>query len=289
MKVLVLGSDGLVGKSVCKVFSQRGHVVVSWDITMGSNYDLRIPHNIDAVLQDIDFVIFLAFDVGGAKYNVDNREYMNNNIQLMYNTFNSLFNFKKPFIHTTSTMSNMNHNSYSVLKRVGELYTKYSGGINVKLWNVYGYESSINEKSHVIPDFIHQALNDQEISLKTNGNEERMFLHCDDFAEALYSVFHNYDKLKIHDVIDISSDNWISIIDVANIIQDIVKRKLNMFVKINVSENIISESHTSKNIPNLNIIHEFWKSKISLDFGIEQIINEISLKQSTSAYTNGST
>jgi nucleoside-diphosphate-sugar epimerase len=218
MRVLILGSEGTVGRSVTKLFIEKGHDVVRWDIKLGEEYDLRKEGCLDSILESIDFVIFLAFDVGGAKYDVNSFSYLDDNLLLVHNTFTSLKKYNKPFIHSTSTMSNMNHNSYAVLKRLSELYTILLNGINIKLWNVYGNEE-VGIKSHVIPDFISQALTTDSIYIRSSGLEERMFLHCDDFSDALYQVFLNYNIIDRLNIIDISSDKWISIKDIAHTIQ----------------------------------------------------------------------
>jgi nucleoside-diphosphate-sugar epimerase len=274
MKVLILGSDGLVGKSVCNIFLQHGHDVIKWDIKMGSQYDLRIPNVLDDLIENIDFVVFLAFDVGGAKYNVYNKQYIDNNLLLMHNTFTSIHRFNKPFIHTTSTMSNMNNTPYASLKRIAEYYTRYTDGINVKLWNVYGYEP-ISEKSHVIPDIIHQAIYNNNIKLKSDGSETRMFLYCDDLAAAIYKIYINYNSIKnIRSIVDISSDKWLSILNIATIIKDKVEHKLGRNISIDLSDNVIGDSHSIINQPDLATISSIWKPNISIEEGIEIIVNK---------------
>jgi len=204
MRVLVLGSEGMIGNYISKLFINKGHDVIPWDIKLDDTHDLRKQGCLDDIIKSVDFIIFLAFDVGGSKYDVNTYKYIDGNVLLLHNTFNSIKKYNIPFIHTTSTMSNMNHNPYAVLKRLAELYTTTLGGINVKLWNVYGNED-IGIKSHVIPDFINQAINNDIISINGDGLEERMFLHGDDFAEALYAVFEHYNELKYY-TIDISSN-----------------------------------------------------------------------------------
>ena len=45
-----------------------------------------------------------------------------------------------PFIFLSSQMSNLIDNEYGVSKRLGEFFTYGYHGINVRIWNVYGYE-----------------------------------------------------------------------------------------------------------------------------------------------------
>jgi nucleoside-diphosphate-sugar epimerase len=269
MKVLVLGSSGCVGRSMVSCFQQKGHTVIPWDIKMGEQYDLRKQGVLDSILPQIDFVLFLAFDVGGSKYNVHSTQYIENNLLLLNNTFRSIEKFQKPFIHTTSQMSNMNNNPYAVLKRLAEFYTEILGGVNVKLWNVYGSED-ISEKSHVINDFIDQAVNKGSIKMRTKGREERLFLYCDDFADAVYTIFMNYEKFRNTKPIDISNRDWATIHDVANIIKDLSKELLQK--EISVEEGPLVDTFQSlRNEPGESYLNELWKPTVSLKEGIRHI------------------
>ncbi len=266
MKILLLGSHGCVGTAVSRYFETKGHDVIPWDIKLGDEYDLRNKENLDTILPTIDFVLFLAFDVGGSKYNIQSIPYIENNLEILKNTFSSLAKHKKPFIHTSSMMSNMNNNPYAVLKRLGELYTDIVGGVSVKLWNVYGSEP-LTEKSHVIPDFIHQAIHGTSIQMRTAGLEERLFLYCDDFAAALYFIFEHYAEFKGKGEIDISSRRWVSIKEVAYIIKDITQELLGKSIEI-MEGNYIDTFHNRKNEPTQSRLDELWSPKISLRDGI---------------------
>ena len=195
--------------------------------------------------------------------------YIDNNLLLMHNTFASLKKFGCRFIHTTSTMANMIHIPYAVLKRLGEFYTDLLGGINLKLWNVYGREP-ICIKSHVIPDLIDQAVSVGTIRLRTDGQEERMFLHADDFARGVVAVCDHYDALRGRGTIDISSTEWTSILKIAQTIQSIARDTLNIGVDI-VPATIKDGSHTHRNEPNLALISEYWSPTITLTDGIRSM------------------
>lgn len=271
MKILILGSHGCVGSAVMSFFESRGHSVVPWDIKMGEEYDLRKPGVLDSVLPTVDFVLFFAFDVGGSKYNVNSTQYIENNVLLMNNTFKSLEKYNTPFIHTTSTMANMNNSPYCVLKRLGEFYTEIVGGVNVKLWNVYGSEE-ISEKSHVINDFIHQAKTTGEIRMRSKGLEERLFLYCEDFAEAVYNVFEHYEEFKRCGSVDISNKTWQTIRDVASIVCDLSKEILQKEVIIYEGSNI--DTHCLRNEPSHSLLNDLWKPTVSLEEGIRRIFKK---------------
>ena len=269
MKVLVLGSHGCLGTAVVRYFEQKGHVVIPWDIKMGTEYDLRKPNNLDEVLPTVDFVLFLAFDVGGSKYKIDSLQYIENNMDILRNTFRSLEKHRKPFIHTSSMMSNMNNNPYAVLKRLGELYTDIVDGISVKLWNVYGSEP-VTEKSHVIPDFIHQAIHNDCIQMRTNGSEERLFLYCDDLAAALYTIFENYEESKGKGEIDISCYSWVSVKDMAVIVKELTKEIKGKDIDLREGT-YVDTFHNRKNEPTTSFLNTLWQPKTTLKEGIRAV------------------
>jgi nucleoside-diphosphate-sugar epimerase len=269
MKVLVLGSHGCVGTAVSKYFREKGHEVIDWDIKMGAEYDLRIPNNLDKVLPSVDFCLFLAFDVGGSKYNIHSLQYIENNTDILRNTFRSLEKYKVPFIHTSSMMSNMNNNPYAVLKRLGELYTDIIGGVSVKLWNVYGSEP-ITEKSHVIPDFIHQAIKTDGIRMRTAGLEQRLFLHSSDFAAALYIIFENYSLFLGKGEIDISCRTWVTVKEVATIVQELTSEFLHKNIHV-IDGAYIDTFHSKMNQPTDSYLDTVWSPIISLQEGIRAV------------------
>ena len=90
MKYLVLGSEGQIGMELCKFLKNEGHEVIEFDIAKETSQDLRIPNIIDDLVKESDFVMFLAFDVGGSRYLKKYQhtyEFIENNTKLTLYTF----------------------------------------------------------------------------------------------------------------------------------------------------------------------------------------------------------
>ena len=270
MKYLVLGSAGQIGAELCKFLKKEGHEVLTFDIEDDSIQDLRIKGMVDSLVSQSDFVMFLAFDVGGSRYLKKYQHtyaFIDNNAKLMVNTFDALKSYRKPFIFASSQMSNMSYSPYGIAKALGESYTRSLGGITVKFWNVYGPEHDL-EKSHVITDFILKAKDYGEITMMTDGTEERQFLHAEDCSNALMILSQKYGEINRDEELHITNFEWNTILDVAEIIKEQIP------CKVTPSKEIDTVQLNKRNEPDPYILN-FWKPKISLKVGINKIINEM--------------
>lgn len=229
---LVLGSEGQIGKYVCDEIERHGDEVIRWDMSISGSMNLHTDAIKSEYTQDAfraaDFVHFLAYDVGGSTYLAKHQnayQYIDNNIRIMDNVFGALRKHEKPFYFASSQMSNMTDSVYGQLKAVGESYTNALGGINVRFWNVYGYETDL-EKSHVITDFIRMALKDGRILCRTDGEERRHFSHAEDVSRLLYrlskpSVYNGFKEEMPGVALPLVSQRghgWISIWQIAQLI-----------------------------------------------------------------------
>ena len=269
MKYLVLGSSGQIGLELCKFLRKEGHEVVEFDIVADESQDLRIPNVLDEIIKDVDFVMFLAFDVGGSRYLKKYQhtyEFINNNVRLTLFTFETLKKYQKPFIFASSQMANMSYSPYGVCKSIGEVYAKALNGLTVKFWNVYGPEHDM-EKSHVITDFIIKA-RQGKIEMMTDGKEERQFLHAEDCSNALMILSQQYETIDRDKNLHITSFQWNTVLEIAELINEQIS------CKITPSTEIDEVQMNKKNDPDPYIL-EFWKPEISLREGINKIIKSI--------------
>ena len=272
MRALVLGSAGQIGSELVSYLRGEDIEVVGFDILDDPKEDLRIPGVLDPILPKIDFVFFLAFDVGGAVYlsnYQDTYEFIANNMKIMANTFDSLRKNPVPFLFASSQMSDLSNSSYGILKKIGEKYTSSfkSKGKVVKFWNVYGVEKD-PEKFHVITDFILMAKNENAIRIRTSGNEERQFLYSLDCSKCLYSIMDQFDKIR-EDELDISNFQWTSVFEVASIISK-------EFGDCPISRGNIKDDVQREKLPDpRRYILKYWNPETSVEDGIKNIIHKL--------------
>lgn len=270
MNILVLGSEGQIGKPFCNYAEKNGHKIIPFDKKINDTQDLSTPDGYDLlgkVIKDCDVVLFLAFEVGGSKFLEKTDKtlaYISENTRLMDNCFRQLGKHKKPFLFASSQMANMHHTNYGFLKDLGERYTRSLNGYICRFWNVYGYEDPKSPKSHVITDFIEMAKSGL-IEMRTTGDENRQFLFVDDCSEALLQWCINYSSISKDEYLDITSFNWNTIYEVAQIIS----KKFNCKIKRGEKSDTIQNG--IMNTPS-QYFKNFWIPKISLEEGISKLL-----------------
>lgn len=214
---LVLGSEGFVGRPLCAYLEARGESVRRWDIKRGEQEDAR---HVRLPLEQVDRVYFLAWEVGGAKYlyrdDVQFKQ-LDWNLQLLLNVMPQLRAYGKPFLFVSSQLAEEYDTVYGVTKRLGEVWTHLAGGVRVRLWNVYGAYEDLTERSHVVADFVHQALTTGRIEMLTTGAELRQFIHVDDVCAA----FHDALRRGLTGIYDVTSFEWVRVLDLARIIGEL--------------------------------------------------------------------
>lgn len=270
---LILGSEGQIGNYLKTYLKNKGEDVLEWDIKLSPDQDLtKKNEELEKLIEESDFVYFLAYDVGGSKYlkqYQDTFDFINNNTLMMSYTFDLLKKHKKKFIFASSQMVRLNNSNYGRLKAIGEEYTKSLGGIFSRFWNVYGIEHE-EEKAHVITDFIKRAHHDRNIKMLTDGTEVRQFLYADDCSEALYTIYKRYDDFIKEEKysIDISNFEWSSIREIAQIIaEEFPGTKITP----GTATDEIQRTNLDRFEPSGEIL-KYWKPKTNIKEGILNII-----------------
>ena len=188
-KVLVLGSGGLVGRSVVQWLEARNYTVLH--VRNRRHLDLRRPGALSVFDgEEVSFCFFLACEVGGAKFiesSARNTQagIIDSNLRIYQEVLPYLERRGIPFVFTSSYLHGT-ENSYGVVKRLGEQWVRNLGGLGktLRLWNVYGAET-LGPKSHVLSDWAAQCAAGGRARSRTDGREERQFVHVEDTAAAL--------------------------------------------------------------------------------------------------------
>ena len=254
---LVIGSEGFVGKPFCRYLESLGEEVVRYDIKCSEEEDARF-----AVLDlsHIDRVYFLAWDVGGAKYlyrkDVQFVQ-LEWNLKLLSNVMEQLREVPRDFLFVSSQLAEECDTVYGVTKRLGEVWTKLLNGVRVRLWNVYGPMEAHTERSHVVSDFVYQAVHKGEIRMLTDGEEIRQFIHINDVCKGFHTALAN----RVEGVYDVTSFEWTRVRDVADIIAEYTGARV-----------IAGERSGSTPLTPIKGKINNWYPSISLRDGLKQMV-----------------
>lgn len=260
IKNLVIGSDGFIGKSFCSYLEKIGESVVRFDIKRSEKEDARFE---TLPLSGIDRVYFLAWDVGGAKYLYKEDAQLgqlNWNLLLLQNVMKQLGESKIPFLFVSTQLAEEYDTVYGVTKRLGEIWTKLLDGVFIRQWNVYGPMEENSIRSHVMSDFVMQALDTGKINMMTTGEELRQFIHIDDVCSAWHHALNTNAK-GIHDV---TSFEWVKILDIAK-----------MVAKHTGAEVIPGTKVGSTPLTPIKGKLQGWSTKVSLEDGIKSMVENI--------------
>ena len=276
-RILILGSGGQIGAYLTDYLNKIGYEVLEFDIVNGLHHDMtEIPNaELHRQIMRSHFVFFLAFDVGGSHYLKKYQhtfKFIDNNARMMANVFGLLEKYDKPFVFASSQMSNMSYSPYGVMKRVGELYTRSLNGVIVKFWNVYGIEKDM-EKAHVITDFIRKGFESGNIDMMTDGTEAREFLYAEDCCEALHKLMGSYSELNCNDELHITTGNYTTILEIAEIIQRLFSN-IEKEIVISPAESKDEVQKDARNVPD-PYIRKFWEPKTSVKEGITKVFEEM--------------
>ena len=261
-RYLVLGGNGFIGTNLIRYLQLQGHYVKNLDLKNGPEDDLR-----RILIKDIKSYtgcFFLAWDVGGSKY-LNNRTYWEkqyrNNFALINNVFPQLSESGIPFLFISSQLAGVDNTPYSITKLAAENYCKIMQNATVaRQWNAYGSIEEFDLKSHVVSDLVRQALQEKIIRLKTTGEEKRQFVHMEDICNAYLKMLTRGNG----EVYDVSSKNYISILELANKIGKLTNSKVIQGYEIGIDPKVEEISWFPE-----------WIPRIELENGLISIIQSL--------------
>jgi GDP-L-fucose synthase len=293
MKILVLGSNGLVGNSI------RNH---SADF---NNYEMYFSNRKDTDLFSYnktyelisntkpDVIINAAAKVGGIHANNTNKsEFLLENLKINMNILETIKDFRNIYlinlgssciypldaanpIKEGSIMTGKlepTNSPYAMAKltaiELGNAISSQYGNkiINLMPTNLYGPNDNFSsETSHVIPGLIrrmHKAKLDKEEGFKIwgTGKPMREFLHVGDLAEAIFFII---GKQPDETLLNIGSGVEISILDLAKLIKEVIGFEGELLF-----DNSMPDGNPRKFLDSTNIYKLGWEPKIELKDGL---------------------
>ena len=303
-KIFLAGHNGMVGSAILRRLRKLKYKNIYFENKR--NLDLR---NQNAVLKYIskikpDGVILAAAKVGGISANNKFKaEFIYDNLSIQNNVINSSYkagvknlvflgsscvypkNCEQPIKekYLLSNYLEKTNEPYAIAKIAGiNLCQSYNFqyGVNYKSLmppNAYGINDNYDlENSHFFPALIRKIVdaiqnNNSSIKIWGNGKALREVIFCDDIADAC--IFFLKKKTN-KDIINIGSGIEKSILDYAYFIMDHLKVR---FKIIHIKKNF---NGTPRKLLDSSLAKQYgWKSKISLEQGLSETINDFLKKK----------
>lgn len=250
MKILVTGSDGLLGNSLKKILGPNHvyHTKKDVDLTDREKTFQYFKHKVEN--EGVDTVIHAAAKVGGIVANMNNNEgfflenYLINSNVISSSSILGIQNF----VNVLSTCIFPNDNAsypltpdqidqgpphpsnygYSYAKRLAGYETQIMRNVFKKNWysiiptNLYGPHDNFNlETSHLIPGMIHRAylskLNNTKFVVWGDGTQLRQFLFSEDLAKLILWSLENWKQDRHCAIVN---EPEVSVSEIANIIKN---------------------------------------------------------------------
>ena len=296
MKVLIFGSNGLVGSSLARTLKEEFELILSnRDDTDLFSFQQTNQKILDS---NPDYIINAAAKVGGILANNTNRtQFIFENLKINMNILESIvdkpeikvinlgssciypLNADNPIKETSLLTGKLEptNSPYAMAKlasiEMGDAISKEFGNkvINLMPTNLFGPNDNFStESGHVIPSLINKFFSGKknqssQINVWGSGKPLREFLYVDDLADAIKFIIEN----NIDDsILNIGSGEEITIKNLALKIKEITEYEGELIFDSNYPDGNPRKLLDSSKINNLG-----WHHKTDIELGLKLTCN----------------
>lgn len=278
-KVLVTGSEGMIGKELVEQLKKLGSIVYKIDLKNGhdltykSQAELLIGYGISPIIhkEKIDYIFHLAGIKGNPRMTAERPvDFMGPMLQFDTNMILAAQYFKvKKFLYTSSiAVENPKTDKYpawakqtaeTLIEAMKIQYPKGTQYCIVRPCNVYGRFDNLEAKEcMVVSDLIRKGIKNKQIEVWNNGGGIRDFINAKDCALGMIKAMKDMPDIPVN----LCSGKGVKIKEVANIIGK----------ELNIPVIFGKEIDNSKRVMKLN-----WnfKPKIDIEKGIKEVIKYV--------------
>jgi GDP-L-fucose synthase len=293
VKILILGSNGLVGSSLVRVLSESNlYEIFKANRSSANLFNLNETKELIENFKP-NVVINAAAKVGGIVANNTNRtEFILENLKININVLESLIPFPNiklinlgssciyplgteiPIVEEKLMTGKLEptNSPYAMAKLTSiemgnALKVQYGHKIiNLMPTNLYGPNDSFSEvNSHVIPGLIYRMnaskINTEEkFKVWGTGNPLREFLYVDDLADAINFIIQNNIE---EEILNVGSGEEVSIGNLVKKVKEIINYEGELYF-----DSSIPDGNPRKLLDSSKINSLGWQSKIGLDDGL---------------------
>jgi GDP-L-fucose synthase len=295
--IFIAGQEGMVGSSIYNLLKSKNLKIIKCS---RKDLDLTSQPQVNNWFEKNrpEIVINAAGRVGGI---LDNSLYQTNYIYINtiigFNLLNASLKYKvRKFInlgsacvypkstkqpikeeYLLSSYLEKSNEAYAIAKIAVLKYAEYikfflkKDFISLQPANLYGEGDNFDLKScHVIPALIrkfHEAKLNKKISVEVwgSGRAKREFMHTSDLADAVYFCLN---KKIIHNFLNVSSNDYLSINKLAKLIKNITGYEGKIYFNKKYPDGVMERRLNNNRLKKLG-----WKSKVKLKDGLKNYYN----------------
>ncbi|MFM7200237.1 MAG: NAD-dependent epimerase/dehydratase family protein [Myxococcota bacterium] len=293
-RILLTGSEGVIGQHLKHILAQRGFEVVPCDIqpsTPGGATDIRARHAVSEKVRGCHGILHLAAVSRVAQGEADPARCHTCNIEgtgellraalqqpqrpwLLFTSSREVYGNPLRLPATEDTPMNP-VNVYGHSKVEGEKLVREATlqglrtGI-VRLSNVYGSPDDYPDR--VIPAFVHAACHGRDI--RVDGPARRFdFTHIDDVIRGILLMLEALDQGRDVPILQLTSGQSISLLELAEQIK-VLSQSRSLIRKTEADAYTVSSfSGTSERA----LLHLGWRAQIALHQGLHSLVNQLSM------------
>lgn len=307
MRVLITGAAGFLGSHLSDRFIAEGHTVVGMDNLITGNMD-NIAHLIgherfSFIKHDVSNYIYVPGEIDAVLHfasPASPNDYLEFPIPTLkvgsLGTHNTLGLAKakgaRYLLASTSEVygdpqvnpqpetywGNVNpigpRGVYDEAKRFAEAmtlaYQRYHGLETriVRIFNTYGPRMRLND-GRVVPNFIHQALTNQPITVYGDGSQTRAFQYYSDLVDGIYRLLHSDETLPVN----IGNPNEMTIVEFACAVVEIANSKSEI-VFVQPTDDRFTDDPKQRR-PDISKAQRVlgWEPKVQLAEGLKQTLD----------------
>ena len=274
-KVLLIGSNGLLGKSLTATLIADSYRVTG--VTLSQGFDVGDRLSFNSLDLDYNYVINLAAIIQITESNIEEAIRVNGlgalNAAIFAKNSNAMFINISTISALPYCENDYCKSYYAASKRLGDnLIIKYCEDNNMnysilRFSQLYDTEGEAEKYQPMLYRIIQQLKHDSCVTLFGKNNPLRNYLHIDDAAKAI-SISLNDKSTGIFNCIHPCSDDVLGLVETAADAMSFPVKIIRLEDKSNLQELLI---------PDENLFHQSfpeWQPR-SLAMGIKDIINHV--------------